>query len=498
MIYHPDLERVGERTVLAGLLGGDTVGLARHTPEFAHPGATGASRPLAESRLSRTPITLEGGGGRLVIDRGASRTRLEVVDSAGTKTVTGTVEFEEAALEEGIVLLLGGRVVLLLHLLDPVAQGGAPRVGLVGESPALVLLRKDIEQTADLETPILLRGASGTGKELVARAIHEAGPRRGRPYVALNMAAVPPNLAAAELFGAERGAYTGASQRRTGYFERAHGGTLFLDEIGETPPEVQVLLLRALESGEIQAVGAERTERVDVRVISATDADLEEAIDHKGFRAPLLHRLSGYVIRLPPLCARREDLGRLLVFFLRRELEAVGALHLLAPRLRPWLPAALVARLAAWHWPGNVRQLANVVRQLVIANRGADPATRFEEVEALFVQTAPEPASTPVGAPAPAPGPRRPSDLREEEVVATLRAHRFRPAAAADALGIPRSSIYDLMKKIPGLRKAADLSREDITAAQVRVGPSLEAVAADLEVSESALRRRLGELGLPP
>ncbi|MEM9594023.1 MAG: sigma-54 dependent transcriptional regulator [Acidobacteriota bacterium] len=409
------------------------------------------------------------------------------------------VEIE--GLEKGVILLLGGRVVLLLHLLDPVPPEATPAFGLIGESQALWRLRRDIVQTADLDTPILLRGESGTGKELVARAIHGAGHRRRKPCIALNMAAVPPNLAAAELFGATRGAYTGASQRRAGHFARAHGGTLFLDEIGETPPEVQVLLLRALESGDIQPVGSEATERVDVRVISATDADLESAIDAERFRAPLLHRLSGYVIRLPALRDRREDIGRLFVFFLRRELEAVGALDRSRPRSRPWIPAALVARLAAWHWPGNVRQLANVVRQLVIANRGSDPASRFDEVEALFVST--EPASVPTprpdASPVPAPslGRRRPSDLREAEIVAALRTHRFRPSAAADALGIPRSSIYDLIKKVSGLRKAADLGLDEIKEALDRVGPSLESVAAYLEVSESALRRRLRELDFP-
>ncbi|MEM7355169.1 MAG: sigma-54 dependent transcriptional regulator [Acidobacteriota bacterium] len=498
VIYHPDLSRVGERTVLAGLERERTCRLARHTPEFAHPGTTGASRPLDDPRLSRTAILLEGRNGRLIVDRGDSRTRLKVVDTgAVTRTVAQSFELDIAALEEGVVLVLGGRVVLLLHLLDPVAPDTTPAFGLVGESPTLRSLRRDILQTADLDTPILLRGESGTGKELVARAIHESGPRRRQPYIALNMAAVPPNLAAAELFGAARGAYTGASQRRAGHFARAHGGTLFLDEIGETPPEIQVLLLRALETREIQPVGSEKTERVDVRVISATDADLESAIDSDRFRAPLLHRLSGYVIRLPALRIRREDFGRLFVFFLRRELEAVGALHLFQQRSKPWIPAALVARLAAWHWPGNVRQLANVVRQLVIANRGSDPASRFDEVEALLASTdrGAKPGKAAAEPPQPL-GRRRPSDLREEEVVAALRAHRFRPSPAADALGIPRSSIYDLIKKISGLRQASDLGREEIARAVARFGPSLEAVAANLEVSESALRRRLRELDL--
>ena len=324
-----------------------------------------------------------------------------------------------------------------------------------------------------LGVPILLRGESGTGKELVARAIHDAGPRGGKAYVAINMAALPPSLAAAELFGAERGAYTGADRRRVGHFEQAHGGTLFLDEVGETPVEVQALLLRTLETGEVRSVGGDRTTNPDVRILSATDADLDAAIEDGRFRGPLLHRLSGYTLRLPPLRRRREDFGRLFVHFLRRELEGVGKGGLLTARSRPWLPAPLVARLAAWHWPGNVRQLANVVRQLVIANRDADPANRFDEVESLLAATpSKEPQAPPVVVLGQRPVPRKQAtELREDEVVAALRAHQFRPAAAADALGIPRSSIYDLMNKIPGLRKASDLSREEIDEARARVGP---------------------------
>lgn len=491
VLYHPDLERIGERAVLEGLgvedLGaGHEEGLSRQIPEFAAPGSD-LCRPLADRRLSRTPFLLRAGSGdSVVIDRNRSSTRLSVDGHELEDSTSVPAE----ALKGGVTLLLGGRIVLLLHLLDPVADTVTPRFGLVGDSPAMIRLRRDIVQIADLRVPILLRGESGTGKELVARAIHDAGPRQRRPYVAVNMAAMPPSLAAAELFGAERGAYTGADRRRAGYFEQAHGGTLFLDEVGETPLEVQALLLRTLETGEVQPVGGGQTVIPDARIVSATDADLESAIQDDRFRGPLLHRLSGYVLRLPPLRNRREDFGRLFLFFLRRELENLGQGHLLAPRPRPWLPGPLIARLATWHWPGNVRQLANVVRQLVIANRDSDPATRFDEIESLLSE---ERVTTQTARP-PQKLRRQAAELSENEVIEALRSHDFRPAAAADALGIPRSSIYDLMNKIPGLRKASELSREQIEQARSRVGPSPEAMAADLEVSKRALLRRLGQL----
>ena len=489
VIYHPELDRIGERAVLDGLGAGLEEKLSRQVPELAAPGS-GFGRPLADRRLSRSPIVLRPTPVGIEIDRRQTSTRLSVDGCE----VEDRFTVPESRLDDGVVLLLAGRIVLLLHRLDPVIDASTPRFDLVGESPTMARLRRDIVQIADLKVPVLLRGESGTGKELVARAIHEAGPRNGRPYLAVNMGAMPPTLAAAELFGAEKGAYTGAERRRTGFFQRAQGGTLFLDEIGETPLEIQALLLRALESGEVQPVGGETLLKPDVRILSATDADLESAIAAEKFRAPLLHRLGGYVVRLPPLRSRREDFGRLLVHFMRRELEALDQTHLMTARSRPWLPAPWIARLAAWHWPGNVRQLANVVRQLVIANRDADPAHRFEEVEALL-QESPPAAPTPLAPSSPQmPARRQAAQLSENEVIEALRAHQFRPAAAADALGIPRSSIYDLMNKIPSLRKASELTSEDIEAARSRVGPSLEAMAENLEVSKRALLRRLGQL----
>ncbi|HEU4537176.1 MAG TPA: sigma 54-interacting transcriptional regulator, partial [Polyangiaceae bacterium] len=182
------------------------------------------------------------------------------------------------------------------------------------------------------------------------------------------MGAVPKELAAAELFGAARGAYTGSTHDREGLFRSAQGGTLFLDEVGEAPPEVQVMLLRALETGEVHPVGAKAPVAVDVRLVAATDANLESQIRDGRFKEPLLHRLAGYEIRLPPLRERREDIGPLFYHFARGELEATGEARRLAPAdpyEAPWLPAPIAARLVRHPWPGNVRQLRNWARQIV-------------------------------------------------------------------------------------------------------------------------------------
>jgi len=508
ILYHPSLSRVGERALLTGLESGRRFELSRLEPVFAAPGARD-SRPLADHRISRVPVVMRGAGAgagagdrAVTIECGDSRTAV----IANGHPIAGSAQFSRADLEAGVVLLLGGRVVLLLHLLDPVTDAGEPSFGIIGYSAAIMRVRRDIRRVADFDVPALVCGESGTGKELVARAIHDAGKRRDRPYLAVNLGAIPQALAASEMFGAVRGAFTGAHQDRPGYFQRAQGGTLFLDEIGEAAPELQVLLLRCLESGEIQPVGADRPRPVDVRVVSATDADLQAAIEAGRFRAPLLYRLSGYMIRIPPLRERREDLGRLLVAFLRRELAAAGEAAVLDDGSEPWLPASIVARLAQYRWPGNVRQLANVVRHLIIANRGVRPAAHFQVLDELRQGHDAEPAaaSGPVpdprpaglpGAPTPPVAPR-PADITDAQLVDALRAHRFSPERAATALGIPRASIYRLMDRSSRVRKASALGAEEIRAAQVAASGDEELMAERLEVSVRALRRRMGELAL--
>ncbi len=391
ILAHADPRRIGERAALTALTSGEEVHLSRLEPVFANPGDS-RRRALADPHLSRRPLRLipvPGGGARLAAK--SSKTRVE----ANGTLVDEWREFSAADLERGVVLLLADKVTLLLHTLSP-ALPQVRHFGLVGESDGILTVRQQIARVADLDVPALLRGETGTGKELVARAIHEMSTRNSQPFVAVNMGAIPPTLAAAELFGAAKGAFTGADRKRSGYFARAQGGTLFLDEIGETPPEVQVMLLRSLETGVIQPVGSDKSSTLDVRILAATDARLEKEIDAGRFRAPLLHRLSGYEIRLPPLRDRRDDIGRLLVHFLRLELETLGdalCLETTAVGKRPWLPAPVVARLATHLWPGNVRQLRNVARQLVIDNRGAAQLRITEQIEAMLEETAPVPLS---------------------------------------------------------------------------------------------------------
>ena len=505
VLYHPDLRRIGARAFLSELAIGREVLVSRNEPELALPDQL-VGRPLEDNHVSRKPFRLRStGDGGIELLLGDSRTGV-VADGV---SVLQEHRFAPREVERGVVLELAGRVVLLLHVTTPPKET-PPRFGLIGDNPALLRVRAEIQRIADLEVPVLLRGETGTGKELAARAIHDAGPRRSAPFLGINLGAIPPSLSSSELFGAVRGAFTGSVTAQEGYFRRAHGGTLFLDEIGETPPEVQVMLLRALETGEIFPVGSQSPLRADVRVVAATDSDLEAKVRDGGFRAPLLHRLSGYEIWMPPLRERRDDIARLLLHFLRQELARIDEgtrLDPAAPSCDPaWLPPRLVARLARYDWPGNVRQLRNVARQLVIGSRGLPRLEIGPQVERLLRIEAPRPvaadlqpaAETP-SSPPPALGAirwRKPSEVGEEELFTALRDHRWDLKATALALGISRTSLYALVDENPRIRKASDLSAEEIESCFQEQGGDLEAMVERLEVSKKALGRRLREMKL--
>jgi len=527
IVFHPDAARVGERAVLGQAEPGVAAQLARNEPSFA-PVRGGRAAPLDDPHLSRAAVSLTvTAGGGVRID--ASKTTTSVV-VRGRPVTTATLEADDVRV--GVVLLVANRIVLLLHrVASAPGPHGGEGLGLFGESDGLRAVIAEIHSVADLTKPVLLRGESGSGKELVARAIHQLGPRRDGPFVAVNLGAVPATIAATELFGSERGAFTGAVRRR-GYFEQADGGTLFLDEIGEAPVELQAALLRVLQDGEIQPVGGERSRKVDVRVVAATDADLETRIADGSFRAPLLNRLSAYQVWIPPLRERRDDIGRLMMPFFREELREIGqeARLAAAPDGSSWLSPSLVAQLLTYHWPGNVRQLRNVVRHLVIGSRALPRVTLGPATLRLLTDwtsgpdsPAAEPGESPDSATAAAakgpsldkapdshkapasgepkgsasPGPRRKAgEIGEEEMAEALRSCRWEIAAAARKLGIPRPSLHLAMKRFPRFRTAGDVPVSELTEAHRACAGDLAAMADKLEVSERALLRRARELGL--
>ena len=231
--------------------------------------------------------------------------------------------------------------------------------GLIGEAPAMQEVFRTIGRLSQSHITVLINGASGTGKELVAQALHRHSPRRAAPFIALNMAAIPRDLIESELFGHERGAFTGATAQRQGRFEQAQGGTLFLDEIGDMPLEAQTRLLRVLSEGSFHRVGGHTAIRADVRIIAATHQNLEMLVRQGRFREDLFYRLNVIRIQLPTLSERREDIPRLAAFFLQQSARELG----MAPRT---LSPQVQQHLAQWDWPGNVRQLENVCRWITV------------------------------------------------------------------------------------------------------------------------------------
>tara|TARA_R100000005_G_scaffold93265_2_gene68326 strand:+ start:477 stop:1859 length:1383 start_codon:yes stop_codon:yes gene_type:complete len=240
-----------------------------------------------------------------------------------------------------------------------------PDTEIIGEAPAMQEVFRAIGRLAQSNITVLINGESGTGKELVARALHRHSPRAQRPFIALNMAAIPRDLMESELFGHEKGAFTGANSKREGRFEQANGGTLFLDEIGDMPAETQTRLLRVLADGEFYRVGGHTSVKVDVRIIAATHQDLEERVQRGDFREDLFHRLNVIRIHIPRLAERREDIPRLMKFFFRKAAEELGGEpKLLLPETERFLTGL--------SWPGNVRQLENTCRWLTVMASGRE------------------------------------------------------------------------------------------------------------------------------
>jgi len=340
---------------------------------------------------------------------------------------------------------------------------------LIGRSPAMQEVYRTIARLSTADLTVMINGESGTGKELVARALHDYGKRRAGPFVAINMAAIPRELIESELFGHERGAFTGATNRTQGRFEQANGGTLFLDEIGDMPPEAQTRLLRVLQEGEFTSVGGRQPIKANVRIVAATHRDLRNAIRQGSFREDLFYRLNVVPVRLPPLRERAEDIPLLARHFLERA-QADG-LPLKS------LDQGAVDRLKQYSWPGNVRELENLMRRL--AALCPDETITAEAVAPELAEAAPPPTAQPV----PQTGQNGPEPLAQ-----AVERH-IRSFLAAHSDGVTPSNVYD--------RVIAEVERPLIrlTLAATR-GNQIKA-AAMLGLNRNTLRKKIRDLDIP-
>jgi len=351
-------------------------------------------------------------------------------------TYLGGVRLFEAEIPLNTVLRVGET-----ELLFEPASSGQPEHsfhGLVGNDPAMRQLVELLQRVAPSNAIVTVLGESGTGKELVARALHEASPRAGQPFVPINCGALPAAVIESELFGHEKGAFTGADSRRRGAFEEAHGGTLFLDEVGELPLELQARLLRVLDSGEVKPVGASRPFHVDVRVVAATHRELRAWARQGKFREDLYYRLGTMPLVLPPLRSRRSDIRGLAEHFLRLHVPQGQTVK---------LTAAALARLQQHTWPGNVRELRNVVHRALLVRKGLHLDAGDILFEEAFHRAPEDTEGPPLELPEGVTLEQMMQRLERQLIESTLRRCGNHKDRAAKELGLARSSLFKRLKE---------------------------------------------------
>ncbi|MFA6543662.1 MAG: sigma-54 dependent transcriptional regulator [Limisphaerales bacterium] len=350
---------------------------------------------------------------------------------------------------------------------EPLLESEDYDLGIVGRSALMQEVFKLIGQTAGTDATVLITGESGTGKELVARAIYSHSRRAEQPFLAINCAAIPENLLESELFGHEKGAFTGAAAQRVGKFEQCNGGTIFLDEIGDMSLPTQTKILRVLQNGAFERVGGNQTVKVDVRVIAATNKPLEEAVAARAFREDLFYRLNVVRIHLPALRQRRDDIRLLVDYFLRKHARAqarpMGAIH----------PEAL-AILERHHWPGNVRELENVIqRSLVVGKSGAIMACDL-------------PAEVTTERPAPGVVPAQPVRSGGEEAEAT----------ATQDVAVMARALFNWARTQPKLKVLPAVERELVICALAETQGNQVQAAKLLGITRATLRKRIEKFGI--
>lgn len=515
--WHPDINRIGEQFI--GSTEAETIELSRFMPTFR--AVNGEALPIGYGGISRDPL-------RIVRDDHDGIT-IYPPNSRMVVEINGTEMhepgyFSAEQIDLGIIIALGRAVFVCIHWMRCLPKHN-PVNGFFGVGSNAIFTRDLIRLAATNDNTVLLLGETGTGKEVAAQAIHDFSKHSAAKMVSVNMAALNESLAAADLFGASKGAYTGAQNSREGYFSEAQNSTLFLDEIGNTPLTVQPMLLRVLENGEYRPLGAARDARSSARLITATDQDLY----HTNFNHALVRRLESFIIRIPPLRARREDIG-LLIYHLAQRKD-------FAPVNLALIPPSLINDMLNFEWPGNIRQLSNVLKRTLLslqmgeypllANMVEAPkitvtasaelrkvsANTSKAIAPMSSVTAAKPSATngsaaslnevnnSVNDPTPAPVENTPverkklRDLSEQDVVDAMHRHDWTIQYAADDLGISRPSMYKLIDANTQIRRVEQIPAEEIREQLNATNNHVEQCAARLKTPSEALRRHLKGLG---
>ncbi len=472
VIWHPDQSRIGN---IAPLFYGKT-----GTAELSRSGllfyddAGNEGKPLLDRHISRSPLLI----------RRITETEYEIVPptskmvvSVNGRVVSDSVTVSLKDMGREIIISLSDKVVLAIFECPSQRELSSKNHGLLGISPQIQDVWKVIEQAGPTDLPVLIKGATGTGKELIAQALHALSRRSGHVMLNVNMATISRELAAADLFGTARGAFTGAVQDKTGLFEQASKGTLFLDEIGDTPRIVQPMLLRALETGEIRRVGETRVKKTTPRIVAATD----RALTADNFSQPLLRRLESIIVTALNLREHRVDIGILIKHFM-------GGNNTVQTRpAQASFSGSSVARLALHDWPGNVRELRNIVQQVsigqtpeVLLNHHIDSHSRTLSQGAQAFRKRPQY--------------RPPTSVSEDEMLKALDRNQWCIKHAASMLNVSRTALYSLMEKSKRVRRSEELSELEIKQVMARKPNDIDFWAKELRVPRDALKRRVKRL----
>ncbi|MBI2390144.1 MAG: sigma 54-interacting transcriptional regulator [Deltaproteobacteria bacterium] len=479
ILFHSDLRRVGDSLTV----GEREVIIGRDGPSFSS--ARGAA-PLNDPCVSRRQLSVAYRSGAFVVLADPSARRPLSFFGPG-----GEPRSPSTSVEPGSLVAIGDRILLrLAH-----APDDGDDLGIVGRSAAAIELRRAIRSLADAASTVLVRGETGVGKELVARALHEASRRKGAPFVAVNCAALPENLVESELFGHARGAFSGATTAKAGLFRAAGAGTIFLDEIGELPLPMQAKLLRALQERAVRPLGESTEIPFDARVVCATNRDLAQEVEEGRFRADLFGRIEAPEILVPPLRARVVDAPLIFARFFEAQVRAAGG-RVLPAMLRaadvepPPIPLAHVLELLRYPWPRNVRELERHVGALAASSAEAGsfrlpgPFPPRESLRAPGTRTSVPPEG--------GERPRARPDL--DELLRVLESNDHVQHQAARALGVSRTTLDRWLREL-GVRRPKDVPDDEILAAY-RAAGNVEAAAQALRISARGMRLRLTELGV--